>query len=331
MEKKHLTPETIRSYKDAVLYSSFSGEVWRTLDRESKLALAQELERREAEAVGRKCVTIDLIPQKTIDEYEARKMVLGGQHIGPVLGIEMITLNPHYFDDVPLPGFTGFDLMNTVLHEGRHAFQSYAIRQSKKGGKLPVPKEVAERWRIEKTPGIYDDKTALYYTQDIEMDARCYALNRMEAILSALKTENLPNGGLESCLYGSRVNEKRNVNLTCTGLTKEELIAREKAIREKTGEAGFSYIFTHWYLEHGRPNMTDAKMTELSQVARLINKIEVTVSSEELTSIEKNDMRSLRLNADSRKILNAWLSKRKIELGCPDELRTLDQMRRKLL
>jgi len=84
-------------------------DVWERLDESERLEALGEVERRLAEVAGRPPATVAGIPM----EENYGKYDYGTCQI-------CINTNPEYFNDVQ-------EAVRTVIHEGRHAYQHYAI------------------------------------------------------------------------------------------------------------------------------------------------------------------------------------------------------------
>lgn len=85
----------------------------------------------------------------------------------------------HLSDDLANQGFN-YECLDTVLHEGRHAYQDDAIN-----GKIEHNPEETELWRMNSTDGIYKTQDqATYRFQPLEADANNFAHSEIDQIKS---------------------------------------------------------------------------------------------------------------------------------------------------
>lgn len=137
-------------------------EFYAQLDEERKVMLLQEFENRQAAAVGRK-------PLQVV----AKRMLSStlGQCGNKVIHINMMSINGGRLR----PPATIADMLATLIHEGRHAFQRHAVEAFVRDhpDTLP-PDDVCLRWLINLIS--YHDMTNesyyVYAMQDVEVDAR---------------------------------------------------------------------------------------------------------------------------------------------------------------
>ena len=154
-----------------------SGDYYR--DIELTKAVMQEIENREAEKIGRE-------PYKLIFED------LGQGGYGYCDSNEkVISINVRFLMEKLKGMWPGANALNTILHEGRHAWQYYMLDHRRN----ELAPEAAEAMDIERYAYISPDNPASivdigwrdqvffeYASQEMEMDARHYALINMERL-----------------------------------------------------------------------------------------------------------------------------------------------------
>ena len=75
---------------------------------------------------------------------------------------------------------TKLQLIDTVIHEGRHAYQSYAIEHPSVHGDTPEARKEVEGWA--KNEGKYYSHGLRYYVQPQEADAYSYAREKINEV-----------------------------------------------------------------------------------------------------------------------------------------------------
>ena len=137
--------------------------VWQQLDDAERLAVLQDVENRMAEIQGRPAVAVRVEPMPP--------GVYGGYARG-----RGITLSQEHLESNDTR-----ELLDSIVHEGRHAYQDCAIQ---------TPGFVADSELIESWRGNWDNYLTadeygqeLYESQPIERDAWQYAARIAEAVL----------------------------------------------------------------------------------------------------------------------------------------------------
>lgn len=182
------------------LYRKLSSSRWATYSKETRLELFQEVENREAAKQGRPALEIKVF---TPDE---EKNYMGAYcHACPgelQLNERFITCEEGYLED-----YSVAEGLDTIIHEGRHAFQHLAV-----DGVVPgVDEEQLKMWKLNcvayMAPG-----TVLYEQQEIERDARNYARNEMQRIVETIREEK----GIEDLAYEAFLFKQHQYEYICT-------------------------------------------------------------------------------------------------------------------
>jgi len=145
-------------------------ERWAALGLDERMATLREVEAINAEAQGRTVVPLQSapMPASVYGGYSERN--------------HAITINSAHVQSNDVR-----EVLDTILHEGRHAYQHYAIQHP---GTHPDPAEV-ERWRDNfdnyLLPELYGQQ--VYESQPVEADARRYA---SEVISQCRKNPHAP-------------------------------------------------------------------------------------------------------------------------------------------
>ncbi len=157
----------------------FHQQIWKRMNKEMRLQTLQEVENRRAKADGRPPVKIIVVPGMEPNLY--------GGHGRLPDGREFICLNHRFltagklFSKTDTSIYNGASALNTVLHEGRHAFQSHAVLDEF----ASVAKKVRLEWAavMPDAKGLYNDQDPIIYMmQSIEMDARRFARRKIAQI-----------------------------------------------------------------------------------------------------------------------------------------------------
>ena len=147
---------------------------WVELDEQGRLAALAELAQRVAEIAMR--------PPMEVQAVEFEKPTTLGQFDGERLMISTSLLMDDSYESYK-------ETLNTLLHEGRHAYQSYNLDVQQ----VEPNSELVNSWRAnleilgyDNGERPYPDYLDLgyweYYTQPVEVDARVYAATGLEAM-----------------------------------------------------------------------------------------------------------------------------------------------------
>lgn len=156
------------------ILESLDAKNWHSLTEDEKIDFFQSLECYMAVENNRQTCTVN---GKFL--YTGEEGVVLGQY-SPERG--EIDINVSQFDEYSLYGKTPDRLVQTCLHEGRHALQHQVAE-----GLVEYPnKELAEEWKLNLEEGnyiSYEDNPRGYYNQPVERDARSFAEQRYKELL----------------------------------------------------------------------------------------------------------------------------------------------------
>lgn len=225
--------------KEEEFYRLFDDESWAGFDEQEKLELLQELECRIAVSENRH-------PVKVVAESMGS---IGSQGYYSS-DSDVIHINRLLLQDKKIPGVSEGQRMasalDTVIHEGRHAFQHAVVR-----GEVDcagVTDDIRQRWRINfliyATCGTpvesieeYHKKFSFYAFQPVERDAREFAGRKMAELYQKVKfvTGRTPFSLLEG-MKKIAENKRAEYEMARTSLTLkdiEEKIDQDAALIEK--------------------------------------------------------------------------------------------------
>lgn len=221
-----IAPGKIKRYSDEQLYCMFTEQAWEKFTPETRLALLQEVENRNAAMTGR--------PAIRIEAMEAKAEYLGcceTKEEETVLKINSLFLKNGVIH-------TASGALATLLHEGRHAYQRYrVVHQLARMYKLS--REETE-WLISQACYMSPDDTQksyyLYELQAIEMDARRYARREVQRIYEVLKKQGVEDLNFAVTLQHETAREKMLIDYIRKNFTLEELDELEQTILCKFAE-----------------------------------------------------------------------------------------------
>ncbi len=173
-----LEKKDFAALSEAELYAYFTVKKWKGLSRDEKLLAVQEVENRQAALAGRPAIRVFV--DSTCTGY-----ILGGY----VDQDKSIHLNPEYFKSrfFTAPLFSPAGLLDTIIHEGRHAYQHTLSGTSGISGPAG---DMVRVWQLNfpaYIPPAVD--LALYFQQAIERDARMFALQEMQRIATLIEPD----------------------------------------------------------------------------------------------------------------------------------------------
>ncbi len=155
------------------LYCLFTEKKWSALDEQKRLAVLQEVECRMAKKQGR---PVCLIHAKPMDANSL------GNFDGECINLNSNLLRSPRTLFGKIRPYGGITALDTVIHEGRHAFQRAVVCGK---STVKVPDKVRRAWAIN-TVGYMNGKTAaafaFYSFQPLERDAREYAAKALSGI-----------------------------------------------------------------------------------------------------------------------------------------------------
>lgn len=159
------------TYEDALGLTD--RQTWSRLSEEGKVAVLQAIEDEAAAEAGREARTVEAKWLYVGDDG----IELGRYEPGPrtvYVNSSQLAEGSRYGDDPD-------KMVETVLHEGRHAFQHDVAE-----GKVPYEdQETVKAWADNLAPGGYvtfAENPRAYYDQPVEADARSYASARLSQI-----------------------------------------------------------------------------------------------------------------------------------------------------
>jgi len=187
---------------EAVLYRMLRTEKWAAYDLETRLALFQEVENRQAEKQGRDAMKV--VPFKA---PKGQGALMG--YFSPENPTE-ICINEKFLNGKKslLYDFSVGSGLDVIIHEGRHAYQ-HAVVEGKVQGADEFQKKM---WAL--NLGAYVsgigklEQQAFYSQQEIERDAREYAERELVRIAETIREETgTIDIGFEKAIYKRRASE----------------------------------------------------------------------------------------------------------------------------
>jgi hypothetical protein len=171
--------DTSYSYQDSL--NLLKNNEWSKLSLQNRGAVMQSIENEVARREGRPPCNVSLF-----SEPPKNGKIIAGQYANG-----KIELNTYHLNGA------SEDCLNTILHEGRHAYQEMAV----KGEIYHHDKAQLKSWQDNMKPGNYIDpekNRRAYYKQPIEADAREYASITSRQILAEQKIQYSSNKGINS-------------------------------------------------------------------------------------------------------------------------------------
>ena len=170
---KKLSPKAdeLKQISQDNLYHYFTNDKWDNMDNQGRLAVLQEIENRRAAADGRRPLTVKIGSKKEFSDPD-----LYGYHSDHK---KEIHLNYRWFTDKAYR-FGGASALETLLHEGRHAYQTFLTQNNVENDSPDILKE----WLS--SDAAYIDGGVLYALQSIEDDARRFARRELTKIMNNL-------------------------------------------------------------------------------------------------------------------------------------------------
>jgi len=218
---------------DGMLYLQFEESAWRKRGEDERLSLLQELENRTAREEGRRPMTICRIP-----ENEERAGLMGYYRDGTnSLFITGKFLRPQRLN---LNDYNAAAAIDTVLHEGRHAFQHHVMREES----TKTPQKNTLAWIMNTFSyfsygqGDPEANAALYLYQPLELDARRFARQRMRRINNAIRSfSGSPDSSFTRYLQKDKMYERVYAAIALRTLTPEVMDRLDAEARRRFKEA----------------------------------------------------------------------------------------------
>lgn len=147
------------------LFQEFHNKNWRKLSVDQRFEVIQKLEEYYAKQQGRNaCQVVAIEDEESLGYYYQNKIHINKTKL--------------------LQDETAYEAVNTVIHEGRHAFQEYALKNSPS----QISQEELNKWKVNFTSG-YLNSVPDYWFQAIEKDANDYAFAETDKIFAELEKE----------------------------------------------------------------------------------------------------------------------------------------------
>ena len=171
-----------------------------SLSEEQLVEMLQDFENRIARHEERQPLRIYIMSEEESVGKEGEEIGVFGSTSSEAIGISRVFLDKVRLAGVPglknrglLSSFTPGKLLETIIHEGRHAWQHELIAN-------PANFEKEECWEMILCRAYYDDgdgNYARYFIQANETDARRFALNQMVELLGKLPPDASMRKALE--------------------------------------------------------------------------------------------------------------------------------------
>lgn len=176
---RRLQAPNLNDLDEKSLLLLFHQKNWRRMNKEDRLRTLQEVENRRAKTDGRTPVEI-IVGSMPANTMGCHRMLPDGTGV--------IIINTRFVENGKLFGklggtsiFNAANALNTVLHEGRHAFQCHVVRHA--------IANISKRQRLEwaavmpSENGLYNSGNSIFYfLQSIEMDARRFARRKVAQV-----------------------------------------------------------------------------------------------------------------------------------------------------
>ncbi len=228
MRKRYDTPYSPLS--DGALYARFRTESWKGLNAEERLDLLQELENREAARQNRPAFRVMQAEPGT-----------GPRTLGYFNG-KVLCVNKRFLGGRVEPfarsNYTPSNAIDTIVHEGRHAFQRMAAF-----GVIKAPQITAEQkkaWLISflayqsaENEANGDAAFALYAFQPIERDAREFAAREMKRIYRIMVRDGGVDAGFERGIDSRKMHKEAEFDDARKHLTPETVRRVEERIADQ--------------------------------------------------------------------------------------------------
>lgn len=169
------------------VYKLFLGATWERMDSDERLAALQELEIRMARRMGRTPRPVLRMKSEPADGYVCMGCFTPGRKTISINEL-FLTPNPIYGD-----GFSAAKAIDTIIHEGRHAYQHEMTEDESRLDDPEIMKWRANQIAYIRGEGIIgiprSAQQAMYAFQPIERDARQFAAQEFRRIYRTLYRE----------------------------------------------------------------------------------------------------------------------------------------------
>ena len=171
------------SYQDSLHLLNHSE--WNKLSIQNKASIMQSIENEVARRHGRPPCNVSLYSEAADNQGRISCGAYNSQR-------DSIEMNTYHLAEK-----SSDRCLNTILHEGRHAYQNSAV----KGNIDHHPPSELKSWQNNMKPGNYispEQNIKGYYRQPIEADAREYAAITTRQIQAEQKIQRYSNKGIQS-------------------------------------------------------------------------------------------------------------------------------------
>lgn len=280
------TPFTDLSDRDLLIL--FHSRNWTRLTPRSRLAAMQEVENRRAKADGRPAVKIGIDPRLGADTY-------GG--FSP--RDEVIALNIRFFQGSEKFGkFGGAKALETILHEGRHAFQHFSVKLNLPS--VPAAQKIDWIAVMHHFGGVYTNRhPIIYFLQSIEMDSRRFARRKLMETQKMFAAMGMEDPEMKVQLLKTLLLEARIIVSVRQNMTLEQINAYEKIVLD--------------HLKTTRPDLDLTNLRPFDHVRFILQHPEIKDPLKMLEALDKmaDAKMSIQVDKDMNKINGSGLNKYK--------------------
>ncbi|RAL22603.1 hypothetical protein [Thermoflavimicrobium daqui] len=204
----------IRSKKYPAIFHSSN---WKRSSYNERLEALTKLEEEFARKQGRESCPVK--EDDTLDFYECG-------YYDP--NEKAIYINSKHLEDHQDYSYLNYLAVETIIHEGRHAYQDHCIEAG-----LHDDKEELQKW-IENDIDYYEDPPFLYRFQILERDANDYANIETDRIFESLEKEFGENVGYSDYVWEWREEERETLTEAAMIEYGENFIQKiDERVREK--------------------------------------------------------------------------------------------------
>lgn len=262
MSMRHKTPYQNKSDFDLLLL--FHSKNWNRMSPKARMHALQEIENRRALADGR--------PALKIYSYSMPPNHLGSHGRTPK-GEELIVINSRFLTSGKLSQFTGAEALGTILHEGRHAFQSHVVRTERKD--IPDAQKIDWTAVLAEFGGLYfNDPPIFYYLQSIEMDARRFARHSLMDMYRMFKNAGIEDRSLANHLQKLLSRECTVIDYVRQCLTLESIDKYEQMVLNHLKKTRPDLDLKNLRpFDHARVILQNPSITDPMQILELLDRM----------------------------------------------------------
>lgn len=176
------------------IYNKFKYKKWICFSPAQRERILEKIEEKQAKKLGRKTLPLVINDDPNWHCYGSFEATPNGKRI--------LKLSINLIDNPKLR----YHALETILHEGRHAYQYEQITKKK----ISMFNFKAKKWRANYSGYIssLEDRT-IYSMQPIERDAQKYAINQMEKHSFRFRNEADYQSTMRSMLYRYEASERQ--------------------------------------------------------------------------------------------------------------------------